>query len=268
MKPIILAVAPNGAYKQKTDHQQIPITDRQIIETAMQAELAGANMLHLHIRDGNNNHSIDPNHYRDILLALKEKTSLLVQVTSESANIFTVDQQIKMIEQLKPEFVSIALREIMRTQSTNLLQDLFQFMRQHKISPQIILYDLNDAQQYLQLLKDGVFKATALPVLYVAGKPSSLFTTIAMLDLSHANTSSWMICGFGSLEYKCLLLALALDGNIRIGFENNLNDIFGKQAQNNQKQIQASAKLIEQSGKTLALYDEVKKLMTPMWQDE
>ena len=268
MKPIILAVAPNGAYKQKSDHSQLPITDRQILTTAIKAELAGANMLHLHIRDGNNNHSIDPAHYRDIFLSLKEKSNLLVQVTSESANIFTVDQQIQMIEKLKPEFVSIALREIMRAQSTNLLQDLFQFMRQHKISPQIILYDLNDAQQYLQFLKKGFFKGTAFPVLYVAGKPLNLSSTISMLALTQAKTSSWMICGFESLEYKCLLLALALDGDIRIGFENNLNKQSGEQAQNNQNQIKAATKFIEQNGKALAQYDEVKKLMTPIWQDE
>ncbi|MFC3119632.1 3-keto-5-aminohexanoate cleavage protein [Jhaorihella thermophila] len=33
----------------------------------------------------------------------------------------------------------------------------------------------------------------------------------------------WTVCAFGPAEHACLLQALRLGGNVRIGFENNLH---------------------------------------------
>ena len=49
--PLILTVAPNGAYKQHSDHPAVPLTPQALADTARRCLDAGAAMLHLHIRD-------------------------------------------------------------------------------------------------------------------------------------------------------------------------------------------------------------------------
>jgi hypothetical protein len=48
--PLILTVAPNGAYKQKTDHPAVPLSAAEIGAEARRCADAGAAMLHLHVR--------------------------------------------------------------------------------------------------------------------------------------------------------------------------------------------------------------------------
>jgi uncharacterized protein (DUF849 family) len=39
--------------------------------------------------------------------------------------------------------------------------------------------------------------------------------------------SQWMVCAFGRLEHDCLIEAARLGGNLRVGFENSLQDSDG-----------------------------------------
>ena len=49
-EPLILTVAPNGAYKSTADHAALPITPDALAATARECLDAGAAMLHLHVR--------------------------------------------------------------------------------------------------------------------------------------------------------------------------------------------------------------------------
>ena len=57
--PLIITVAPNGAYKQPADHKALPIKPADLALTAKHCLDAGAAMLHLHIRDAQGRHSLD-----------------------------------------------------------------------------------------------------------------------------------------------------------------------------------------------------------------
>jgi uncharacterized protein (DUF849 family) len=69
--PLILAVAPNGAYKTQTDHAALPVTTDEIARTAAQCCEVGASMIHLHVRDAHGNHTLDPDLYRSATAAIQ-----------------------------------------------------------------------------------------------------------------------------------------------------------------------------------------------------
>ena len=103
---LILAIAPNGAYKTKQDHPKLPVLDDELISLSLNAQKLGANMLHLHIRDEQDRHSIDATHYLHLLDQINRALPrpMVLQVTSEAANIFDVETQISMIQVVSPEF--------------------------------------------------------------------------------------------------------------------------------------------------------------------
>ena len=69
--PLLITVAPNGAYKQRPDHSALPITTAELGQTAKLCLDAGAAMIHMHIRDAQGRHSLDVQGYRDAQQAVK-----------------------------------------------------------------------------------------------------------------------------------------------------------------------------------------------------
>ena len=90
MTPLILTVAPNGAYKQAGDHPAVPLTAHQLAAEAKTCLDAGAAMLHLHIRDASGRHSLDVEGYREALRVVHSAVGkqLVLQVTSEAAKVY------------------------------------------------------------------------------------------------------------------------------------------------------------------------------------
>ncbi|MEM7653568.1 MAG: 3-keto-5-aminohexanoate cleavage protein, partial [Pseudomonadota bacterium] len=68
-KPLIIAVAPNGARKVKSDHPAIPLTPAELAREAAACADAGASMVHLHVRDANGGHTLDADLYKAALNA-------------------------------------------------------------------------------------------------------------------------------------------------------------------------------------------------------
>jgi len=112
--PLIVMSAPNGAYKTQADHAALPMTPSDLAATAKQCLDAGANMLHLHIRDAQGRHSLDVQGYRDAIAAVRAAVgqAMVLQVTSEAAKVYQASAQIAMVRELKPEAVSVGLREV------------------------------------------------------------------------------------------------------------------------------------------------------------
>ena len=66
-------VAPNGARKTKKDHSNLPITISEIVEEADNCFKCGANAIHAHVRDKNENHTLDTGLYTELIKELEIK---------------------------------------------------------------------------------------------------------------------------------------------------------------------------------------------------
>ena len=97
--PVVVCVAPNGARRSKADHERIPLTAAELAVEAGAIAGAGSHALHLHVRDADGRHSLDPAIYRQALDAIRKRVGerLVVQVTTESVGIYSPEQQISVI---------------------------------------------------------------------------------------------------------------------------------------------------------------------------
>ena len=109
-----LMCAPNGARKTKADHPELPIAADELANCAESIVDAGASLIHVHVRNTVGHHSLDVDEYRRVLAAIQARVgdSLVAQVTTEACGIYSKYEQMAMVRDLKPEAISIALREI------------------------------------------------------------------------------------------------------------------------------------------------------------
>jgi 3-keto-5-aminohexanoate cleavage enzyme len=267
MDPLIITVAPNGARRGKADHPAIPLTPVEIGIEAARCQEAGAAMIHLHVRDAEGQHSLDPDLYRAGIAAVRKEagSDLIVQVTTEAVGIFTPDQQIAAMQELRPEAFSVAVRELIPNgEAETVAAQFLKEQAERGVFVQHILYDENDVRRFNDLLDREVIPRTRASGLFVLGRytkgqqssPNDLlpFLNAWALDLP------WALCAFGRREAACAITAACLGGHVRVGFENNLYLPDGSVAPDNTALVRGVADAAKSLGLAIATPDEAKHL--------
>jgi len=247
--PYIIMSAPNGARRVQSDHPKIPITPIEMAKCAEEILSEGASILHLHVRDENNTHTIDPDRYRASITAVKAAvgSDLIIQPTTEAVGIYNRYEQMEMVKNLNPEAVSLALRELCPDEKSAV--EFSQFMKwinQENIFPQIILYNEHDYLRFEDFRKRGVFENDEPFVLFVFGSyagrtPETDIETKKLQELSIDTSIPWTVCGFAENEKECVMHSARNNGHIRVGFENNIWDDDNKLLKNNAEMVSFAA---------------------------
>jgi uncharacterized protein (DUF849 family) len=261
--PVAIAVAPNGGRRTKADHPALPLTAEEIAATAAACLDAGACMIHVHVRDRDGRHLLDADAYRSAMASIRAAIGdrIVVQITSEALGIYRSQEQMTVVRDVRPEAVSLALREFMPDASHEAaFADFLGWLRRENVIPQIILYSPEEAVTLAQLKARGLVPFEDVPVLYVLGRytpgqkssPSDLLPFLAprMPRFAH-----WSVCAFGARENACVTAAALMGGHVRVGFENNLWRPDGSVAPDNAALVAAAHVTMEACGLQTATAD-------------
>lgn len=251
-------VAPNGARRGKADHPALPITPEELAEAAQDAIAAGAAAVHLHVRDDDGRHSLDPDRYEAAIAAIRARVGRepVIQISTESAGLYGPEEQIGLVRALWPEAVSVAIRELLPDDdpaTERRARVFFWELAEARVWTQFILYDRTDIARWQRLREREVIAAARPFVLLVLGRGASMARLpemLAALDPADpARPVDWMVCGFDRMELPAAAVALALGGHVRVGFENNLHLADGRLAPGNAALLEQLAPLWRSLGR-------------------
>ena len=225
MNTPLIMVAPNGARRGKDDHPALPVGLSDLVDTARTCRRAGADALHLHVRDAQGRHSLDAGRYREALTTLQaEVPDLALQIMTEAAGIYTPSQQLACLQQLRPDWASISVREINR--APELADQVYGLCDDQGTRVQHIAYDASDLDLLQKWRATGVVRAGQDEVICVlgaytpprAGQPDEVRPLLPALE-----GLRFAVCAFGAQEESCLVTAAQNGAEIlRVGFENNI----------------------------------------------
>ncbi len=238
---VMIMAAPNGARRTQADHAALPITAEELAADAVRLRDAGVSVLHLHVRDAAGRHTLDADRYREAIGSIRDRVGdeLIIQVTTESVGSYAADEQMAVVRDLKPEAVTLALRELCPTPGQeHEAADFFEWLKRARIWPQYILYSVADLERFDNMRRRGVFAEDAPFVMFVVGsyadgivgKVADLETLLAAADCS---AFPWAVCCFGGNEHDVMVAAAARGGHVRMGFENNVLMADGSPAADN-----------------------------------
>lgn len=256
--PCLLMVAPNGARRTYVDHPAIPLTPEALAQDAANCRDAGAAMMHLHVRETNGRHLLDANAYREAMAAIQASVGdeLVLQVTSEAGGRYSPQAQRRMLEDLRPEAVSVAVRELFGDPKEEIASgELCRHLQANGSSLQYILYSPEDLAYFNRLREEGVLPSAHAFLLFVLGRyesppvadPRRLPSFLKLLTPG----DRWTVCAFGPTEVECIGLAARHGGHARVGFENNLWRTDGTLADNNAELVRQARERIQSEGRTL-----------------
>lgn len=266
MTSLILTVAPNGAYKTHEHHPAVPLTAEALAETAKACLEAGAAMIHMHVRRPDGRHLLDAQAYQQATAAVRRAVGqkLVVQITTEAAQVYEPYAQMAVVRDTRPEAVSVGLRELLKPEvPESELNAFFSWLVQENVMTQVILYDEQDVANWQRLRAQGVIPEGPWFLLFVlgrysAGQKSSPTDLLPFLN-KHDGRYPWAMCAFGPLENACAITAAGLGGHVRVGFENNLFLKDGSTAPDNAALVAQVAQGAEALGRPLATADDIRK---------
>jgi 3-keto-5-aminohexanoate cleavage enzyme len=248
-----LMVAPNGARKSKADHAQLPITIAETIDTAKACYDAGADAIHLHVRNADGGHTLDSGLYREAIDQLAvHAPNLAVQITTEAVGQYTPAEQRQVVKNVLPGYVSISLAEMLGDDRET-AADFYRWCTEESISVQHILYGQDDLNTLESMLAQGNLSKRNLQLLFVLGRytknqtsePEDLVPFTHWL-IKNDVQADWAVCAFGKNETLCLQAALEGGGKIRVGFENSVWNRDGSLAKDNAERVAEMKFLVDQ----------------------
>ncbi|MFT0850395.1 3-keto-5-aminohexanoate cleavage protein [Achromobacter sp. F4_2707] len=265
--PLILTVAPNGAYKTHAQHPAVPLTPDALADTAKSCLEAGAAMIHMHVRQPDGRHLLDAQAYQEATSAIRRAVgqSLVIQITTEAAQIYEPAAQMAVVRDTRPEAVSVGLRELLKPDvPESELHQFFSWLVQEAIMTQVILYDEQDVASWQKLRAEGVIPEGPWFLLFVlgrytAGQKSSPTDLLPFLNQDDGRYP-WAMCAFGPKENACAITAAGLGGHVRVGFENNLHLKDGSVAPDNAALVAQVVEGAQALGRPLASAQDIRQL--------
>ena len=153
---LLITVAPTGAETAKADCPQLPTTLDELVETAVACEAAGAAMIHVHIRDAEHRPTLDGQRLKDTVAALRESTSLVVQLSTGGSVHDPLDLRLKVLD-AEPDSCSLTMGttnfgDDVFSNPWPFVTELYQLSQEREVVPEFELFDLGQVHALTRLL--------------------------------------------------------------------------------------------------------------------
>jgi len=250
----LITVAPTGAESSKSDVPALPTTLAELVETAERCESAGAAMIHVHIRDDEHQPTLDLGRLTDTVAALRERTSLVVQLSTGGSVHDPLEQRLRVLE-AGPDSCSLTMGTVNFGDEVFLnpwlfVVDLYEASRSAEVVPEFELFDLGHVAALHRLLD-----AHGLPyggrvhcdlVMGVpGGMPGTAAALVAAVQALPQQTTSWSATGIGRTTLPVALAALSAGGHLRVGMEDTVTYARGRPVAHNVELVERVATLAE-----------------------
>jgi 3-keto-5-aminohexanoate cleavage enzyme len=106
-QPLIISAALTGSWPTQEQNPNLPVTEEEIAEAAIEAAAAGAAIVHLHVRNDAGKVTCDPNRYakcRDLIRAAG--CDVIINMSTGGGAGQTTDEQRAEPVTLAPEIAS------------------------------------------------------------------------------------------------------------------------------------------------------------------
>ena len=267
---LLVTVAPTGAETSKADCPQLPTTLEELVATAVECEAAGAAMIHVHIRDDEHAPTLDLGRLTETVAALKESTSLVVQLSTGGSVHDPLEQRLRVLD-AQPDSCSLTVG------TTNFGDDVFsnpwpfvcelyQLSQERGVVPEFELFDLGQVHALTRLLATyGLPAGGKVHCDLVMGVPGGMNGTADALVASVRDlppeVTSWSATGIGRSTLPVALAALSKGGHLRVGMEDVLTLSRGVPVESNRQLVDRAVELGRVVQRTPMTPDEARTLL-------
>ena len=262
MRKVILTAAICGE-TTKEHNPYVPYSPKEIAESAIEAEKAGASIAHLHARNEQGSLTFAASVYSDIVERIKDESNIIINCTT-SGN--TYKEKIDVLK-IKPEIATLNcgsanLRKKVMINNPEELEKTAREMLDKKIKPEIMIHSQGFIKNAKELIYQGLIEDPPLFNLFFASGGMDVNSrNLVYLMNNLPDGSVWTATGSGDDAIHTAVLALVTGGHARIGLEDCYYISKGNYAESNAQLIKKVVRLAEEMNFEIASPNEAREML-------
>ena len=271
MRPVVIAVAITGSVPRKKDNPAVPVTVAEQIESTHEAFEAGATLVHLHVRNPDESSSSDPALFASVLEGIRKHCpGMIVQFSTGGRGRDQAARGAALHH--RPDMASLAtgtvnFPTIIYENAPALVDQLAASMKQHRILPEIEIFDLSHLYGMRRLMDAGLINDRP-HVQFVMGIKNAMPVQRYLLDLmlsalkQVAPNATWTAAGIGRHQAEVIEWVLERQGDaVRTGLEDNVRIDRDRLASSNAELVRIADDLCARHGARPATPEEARRLL-------
>ncbi|MFC1884085.1 3-keto-5-aminohexanoate cleavage protein [Thermodesulfobacteriota bacterium] len=267
---VIITVAVTGSIGDKSKHPNLPVTPKEIAESAVEAWSAGASVAHIHVRNPETSEpSMDFDLYGEVVERIRGASDMLVNLTTGAgARIIPADtdpvelgqgtmwrspqKRTRHVVELKPEICSLDVGSInfgprVFANVIPHIEEMAGAIKKAGVKPELEVFDLGHIEIAKALIKNDLVDGPPIFQLCLGIAWGIGAGTKSMLVMKEElpPDAVWGAFGVGRESFRMAAQAALLGGNIRVGFEDNFFLESDRPAQSNAQLVEKAVSILK-----------------------
>ncbi len=281
---VIISCAITGAGDTTGKSDKVPVTPRQIADSAIEAANAGAAITHIHVRNPETGKgSRDPNLFEETVNLIKQSgVNVILNLTAgmggdfnpladgsagPGSDLIGAAERLEHVRRIRPEICTLDCGSLNFGNGNEVYINPAAWCREMAIEikelgvkPEIEVFDLGQVRLASAMYDEGLLKDPALFQVCLGipwGAGADTRSMMAMAD-GLPKGANWAGFGISRMQMPMVAQAMLLGGNVRVGLEDNIYLDRGVLATNGQL-VQRATEIIERMGGRVVGPDEARK---------
>lgn len=269
MEKLIITAAICGAEVTKEQNPAVPYTVEEIVREAKSAVDAGAAIVHLHVREDDGTPTQSKARFKECLDAIYKVCPDVIVIPSTGGAVgMTAEERLQPTE-LFPEMATLDcgtcnFGDEVFENTMPMMRDFGKRMLENNIKPEYECFEMGHLDTILTMAKKGQVPGAPMQFNFVLGVPGCTPATVQnlcwMVNAIPAG-STWTATGIGRHAFTLAAHAIAMGGNVRVGFEDNLNLERGVPAKSNGELVAKVVRIAKELGRPIATSAEAREIL-------
>lgn len=262
MEKLIITAAICGAEVTKEHNPSVPYTVREIGIEAEKSFLAGASIIHLHVREDDGTPTQDLKRFQACVDEIKKRCPDVIILPSTGGAIGMSNE-----ERLQPIFMEpqpvIATLDMgtmnfggddIFVNTENTIKKFAKEMNSRGIKPELECFDKGMIDMALRLHKKGHIKEPMHFnfILGINGGIDATLRDLLFLVNSIPKGSTYCVGAIGRHEFPMVTMSIVLGGHARVGLEDNIYLSKGVLAKSNSDLVEKVVRISKEVGREIA----------------
>ncbi len=269
MAKLIITAAICGAEVTKEQNPAVPYTVEEIVREAKSAVDAGAAIVHVHVREDDGTPTQNKERFKVCMDAIKAACPDVILIPSTGGAVgMTAEERLQPTE-LYPEMATLDcgtcnFGDEVFENTMPMMREFGKRMLENNIKPEYECFEMGHLDTILAMAKKGQVPGAPMQFNFVLGVPGCTPATVQNLCwLVNAIPagSTWTATGIGRHAFTLAAAAIAMGGNVRVGFEDNLYLEKGVLAKSNGELVAKVARIAKEMGREIATPAEAREIL-------
>ena len=269
MEKLIITAAICGAEVTKEQNPAVPYTVEEIVREAKSAVDAGAAIVHLHVREDDGTPTQSKARFKECIDAIYKVCPDVILIPSTGGAVgMTAEERLQPTE-LFPEMATLDcgtcnFGDDVFENTMPMMRDFGKRMLENNIKPEYECFEMGHLDTVLNMAKKGQVPGARMQFNFVLGVPGCTPATVSNLCwLVNAIPagSTWTATGIGRHAFTLAAPAIAMGGNVRVGFEDNLYLERGVLAKSNGELVAKVVRIAKELGRPIATSAEAREIL-------